>query len=108
MKSIVCWTICLIFLGIISGCGIKHWSKKDQTLFGSFTVLNAIDAAQYDKDNELNWFKGQSQGTVCFIKIAGIGIIYLIADNWKDARTPVLTVGNVLMGGIIIRNEGEK
>lgn len=96
--------IMLILILLLHGCGFQKWARKDQVLFGSLVVLNTVDLAQYDKNNEINWFKGESQATVGLIKIAGIGLVYTLANNWEDARTPILIVGNVLFGGVILWN----
>ena len=65
----------------------------------------AIDAAQFEADNELNQlYAGESQGAVIVGKLICVGLVYLMADSWEDERSTILWVGNALTGGIVVWN----
>ena len=101
--------VVVIFLTLpLQGC-FANWSKKDKKLFSSFAILQGIDYAQYDKSNEANQlFDGANQNTVGLVKLAGVGLVYVLASYWEDARTQILIGVNVVSGGVVIWNTTKK
>ena len=101
--SAVCFA--LVFAILFQGCFTK-WETKDKVLFASFAGLQAVDTAQswgiWDDPSreELNLCI-TSRESLVMIKALSTGIIYFIADWFKDQRTKILQVScSVIAGGV--------
>ena len=99
----------IIIAILFQGCGFQKWETKDKLLFTSFAGLQAVDTAQSwniwdDPDRtELNPLITSQEGLVA-IKLLSTGAIYLLADYFEDGRTTILTVGNILVSGVVVWN----
>lgn len=92
----------LFILFLLNGC-FTGWSKKDKAKFAAFGTLQAVDALQFDKDDEANPLFKNGEAMI-ITKIIGTGIIYLIVDRYPKERGTLLNIGNTLMTGVVVWN----
>ena len=109
--AIVCAALCAIVLYLApSSARGEDWSTTDKVLFGSFTALQVIDAAQTKRvlkrgGYEMNPIFGKhpSDGSLVLGKAIVTGAVYLLADSCPEYRTGLL-IGAVVIQSLVVRH----
>jgi hypothetical protein len=86
----------LIIILMLQGCA---WSKTDRALFASYALTHTVDMVQtreiLNNDNytELNpIMEDMTPNQSTAFMLAGLGLVYLLADNIPKYRTWIIAV----------------